>query len=164
LKLRCDYTATFKRTHLTSPHINDSNLTSEKRNSTNKTILVISPRSNALPINRDHRIRTNSVEIVNRNLTCTFDIEDLALAFGSDTLVRASDVVVVEEGVETSSVDEHIARVFDIEAPAVGEVVVGGIVPACIDGKRTAWCWLVVCCFGLDLSLGEVSRRTSRRY
>jgi hypothetical protein len=143
---------------LIGPNIDDSNLTSEKRNSTNKTILVISPRSNTLPINRDHRIRTNSVEIVNRNLTCTFNIEDLALAFSSDSLVRASHVVVIEEGVETGSVDEHIARVFDVEAPAVGGVVVGRIVPACVDGERTAWCRLVICCFGLNLPLGEVSR------
>ena len=82
--------------------------------------------------------------------------------FVSEKEIGLTSTVIIEERVQTGTVDIDVGRVDDSQSPSVFTVssdgVAGcfewGIVPARDDWEwnRGFWIWLVVCGLGLDLT------------
>jgi len=72
-------------------------------------------------------------------------------------LVGASDVVAVEERVQSSSVDEDTGRALNVEAPSVATAVGQRVVPDRVDGEGPGRSWLIVRGLGLDLAENDIN-------
>lgn len=129
--------------------------TPEECNTTDKPILVISPIRYTHTSNSNHRFSSHRIQVVNWDLALSLDVKDVTLAFRSDTLVRASNIVIVKEGVKTSAVNRDACGILDVETPSVDGT--WGVIPTCVRGVGPAGGGFVVSRFCLNLSLCEVS-------
>ena len=110
-------------------------------------------------------MRADGAEGVNRNGGIgTIQVDDAVLADFAVALVRARDVVVVEEGIMSRAVDQDVLGVDDAQTPGVGRGDLGSVHRHGLGGElrveqsgvvrewqRCRWVGLIVGCFGLDL-------------
>jgi hypothetical protein len=83
--------------------------TPEQRNSINKPIQIVPIVRHIMSSNRNLIVRPYSIEVVDTNIPIrAFERENAVLAYLATTLVRAHRGVVVEETVQTCTVDEDI--------------------------------------------------------
>nr|POE69102.1 hypothetical protein CFP56_72809 [Quercus suber] len=91
-----------------------SSTRSKKRNRVHKSVLIITVECNILIVKDDHVIRAYGIQIIDRNgFAGRVQFEDAVLAGLAIALVRASDAVVVEEAVQSRTVEEKVFGVND---------------------------------------------------
>ena len=91
----------------------------EQSYSINEPIQVVIIERHIIPINRDHLMRANSVQVVHCNSTATLDAEDAVLAYLAVALIGTGGAVVVEEAIQTCAVEGESLRIDDAQTPAI---------------------------------------------